>query len=216
MKDIVIKNLQDENARLKVKCEKLENRVSILDSNHNDLAQYGRRNNVVFSGISENVPDNNLESTVISVFDVQIEPRDIEAYHRIGKPTSKTQKTIVRFVNRKNCEKVLATEKKLLKLSHEKHNFHAGTNIFVNENLTPMNETIAYNCRKLKRSCLIHACYSRNGIVCIKENETSRPIKLFHLVKLISFFPDHFQNNDENDQYHDVSVDANSSLHSSY
>ena len=110
LKDIVIKNLHNE----KKKCEKLENRVAILESNHNDLAQYGRRNNVVFSGIPENVPDNNLESTVISVLsdiDVQLEPSDIEASHRIGKPTSKKQKTIVRFVNRKNCEKVLANKK---------------------------------------------------------------------------------------------------------
>ena len=92
LNDIVIKNFQDENARLKEKCEKLENRVAILESNHNDLAQYGRRNNVVFSGIPENVPDNNLESTVISVLpdiDVQVEPRNIEASCRIGKPTSK-------------------------------------------------------------------------------------------------------------------------------
>ena len=79
--------MRDENARLKVKFEKLENRVAMLESNHNDLALYGRRNNVVFSGIPENVPDNNLESAVISVFsdiNVQVEPRDIEEYHRIG------------------------------------------------------------------------------------------------------------------------------------
>ena len=98
LKDMVIKNLQDENARLQGKCEKLENRIAILESNHNDLAQYGRQNNAVFIGIPENLPDNNLESMVISVLsdnDVQVEPRDIEVCHRIGKPTSKTQKTIV-------------------------------------------------------------------------------------------------------------------------
>ena len=55
LKDRVIKNLQEENARLKVKCKKLENIVTILESNHNDLAQYGRCNNAVFSGIPENV-----------------------------------------------------------------------------------------------------------------------------------------------------------------
>ena len=83
------------------------------------MAQYDRWNNVVFSGIPENVPDNNLESTVISVLsdiDLQVEPRDIELCHRIGKPTSKTQKTIVRFVNRKNSEKVLANKKKTLQV----------------------------------------------------------------------------------------------------
>ena len=180
------------------------------------MAQYGRQNNV-FSGIPENVPDNNLGSTIISVLsniDVQVEPRDIEVCHWIGKTTSKTQKTIVRFANGKN-RKGFSQQKKFLKLNSEKHNFHAGSDIFVNENLTPMNESIAFNCKKLKRSGLIHACYSRNGNVYIKENETSRPFKVFHLGKLISLFPDHFQNNDENDQYN-VSVDANSSLQSSY
>ena len=78
-----------------------------------------------------------------------------------------------------------------------------------------MNESIAFNCRKLKHSGLIHACYSRNGIVYIKENETSRLIKVFYLGKLISLFPYNFQNNDENDQYH-VSIDTKSSLQSSY
>ena len=104
LKDIVIKNLHDENARLRVKYEKLESRVAILESNHKDLAQYVRRNNVVFSGIPENPSDNELEGTVISVLsdiDIEGEPRDIEACHRISKPTSKTQKIIVRFINRK-------------------------------------------------------------------------------------------------------------------
>ena len=53
-----------------------------------------------------------------------------------------------------------------------------------------------------KHSGLIHACYSRNGIVYIKTNETSRIINVFHLGKLSSLFPNHLQNNDENDQYH--------------
>ena len=84
LKHMVIKNLEDENTRLKMKCGKLRNKVAILEPNHNDLAQYGRCNTVVFSGIPENVPDNNLESTVISLLsdiDVQVESRDIEACH---------------------------------------------------------------------------------------------------------------------------------------
>ena len=71
--------LTDKNAGQKVKCEKLENRAVTLESN-NDLAHYGRCNNV-FSGIPENVSDNNLNSTVISVLpniDVDVGPRDNE------------------------------------------------------------------------------------------------------------------------------------------
>ena len=42
----------------------------------------------VIKGIPENLPDNNLESTVISVLsdiDLPVEPRDIETCHRIDR-----------------------------------------------------------------------------------------------------------------------------------
>ena len=47
---------------------------------------------IVFSSIPMNVSNNSLESTLISVLsdvDVRVKPRDTEACHRIGKPTSK-------------------------------------------------------------------------------------------------------------------------------
>ena len=83
------------------------------------MAQYGRHNNVVLSCIPENVPDNNLESTVILVLpdiDIQVKPRDIEVSHQIGNPASKEQRKIVRFVNRENCEKVLSNKKKVFEV----------------------------------------------------------------------------------------------------
>lgn len=66
--------------------------VATIQSNHIDLVQYHRHNNVVFSGIPENLSDNNLESTVISALsdiDIEVKPRYIEACHQNGKPTSK-------------------------------------------------------------------------------------------------------------------------------
>ena len=84
---------------------------------------------------------------------VNIEEDDIEACHRFGKPdlTFKSKKTIVRFANRKNCNKFFENKKKLAKLNNEKHNFRDRTNIVLSESLTPMNESIAFNCRRLKR-----------------------------------------------------------------
>ena len=63
------------------------------------------------------------------------------------------------------------------------------TKIFANENLTPMNESTAYNCRKLKRSGLIHGCFSRDGIVRTKRWEKGRSVKIFHMGKLHGLFP---------------------------
>ena len=76
----------------------------------------------------------------------------------LASPLPKRKRPLLDLLTEKNCGKVLANKKKLLKLNNEKRNLDAGTNIFVNENLTPMNETIAFNCRKLKHSGLIHAC----------------------------------------------------------
>ena len=93
----------------------------------------------------------------MSEINVSIEENDIEACHRFGKPdvTSKSKKTIVRFANRKNCSKIFENKKKSAKLNNQKHNFREGTKIFVSESWIPMNEFIAFNCRKLKCKELI-------------------------------------------------------------
>ena len=112
LKEIVIRNLQDENEKLRRRCELLEKRCLKYESHHNALAEYGRQNNIVLSGIPESVSEDVLEESVISVLadiDVSVESQDIEACLRFGRPDRyKSQKTIVRFVNRKNCKKVLS------------------------------------------------------------------------------------------------------------
>ena len=64
-------------------------------------------------------------------------------------------------------------KKKLAKLNNGKHSFRQGTKMFVNESLTPMNEPIVFNCRKLKLKELIHSCYNRNGGLNIKMTDKS-------------------------------------------
>ena len=183
------------------------------------MAQYGRRNNIVISGIPDSIDDSNLENTVIcmmSDINVNIEENDIEACHRFGKPDvkSKSKKTVVRFVNRKNCNKIFENKKKLAKLNNEKHNFREGTKIFVNESLTPMNELIAFNCRKLKRKELIHSCYSKNGVLNIKLTDKSRPVKIFHMESLLNLFSDF--DFEAGEMYLDASQDTDASVHSTY
>ena len=67
MKDIVIKRLEDENEKLQAKFSTLENKVVTLEQNLNLLGEYGRRNNLILSSITENIPDNQLENTVNSI-----------------------------------------------------------------------------------------------------------------------------------------------------
>ena len=88
LKDTVIKRLQEENERLRVKCQQLENRVAPIESSHDALEQYGRRNNLVISGIPGSVQDSDLESTVTSILsdiDINVESKEVQDCNRIVK-----------------------------------------------------------------------------------------------------------------------------------
>ena len=127
-----------------------------------------------------------LEETVISVLsdiEVNVSLNDFEACHEIGKP-------VVRFLNKKHRKKALLNRRKLQNLDKEKHGFSQNTKVLINENLTVMNENIAFNDRKLKRSALVHACFTIDGIARIKKSENSKPLKVFHMKILHELFPD--------------------------
>ena len=88
----------------------------LIESSHDALEQYGRRNNLVISGIPDSVQDSELESTVTSILsdiDVNVESREVEECHKIGKSNNGSKNTIIRFVNRKYCKKALLHRKQL-------------------------------------------------------------------------------------------------------
>ena len=65
LKDVIIKNLQIENERLRNRVSYLIKRIASLESNHDMLQQYGRWNKIEITGIPDTVQDNELEKKVI-------------------------------------------------------------------------------------------------------------------------------------------------------
>ena len=101
--------------------------------------------------------------------DVIIQNGHIQACHRIGKSDKKTssKKTIVRFVNRKSCNKALINRRELININSEaKYNFSKN------------NGSIAFCGKKLKRNGEIHSCYTKDGINHIKKIEHSKALKV--------------------------------------
>ena len=74
-----------------------------------------------------------------------------------------------------------------------------------------MNESLAYQGRKLKCNNHVYACYSRDRVVTIKITEHSKATKIHHMKDLLDLFPD-FDFDD--DLFHDTS--PNVSAQSSY
>ena len=111
LKDITIKNLQDENKHLKTKVNVLENKIVDLEIQNNNLDQYCRRNNVEISGIPQAVSDNQLEAKVVDILkaiDVNSTTKEIEACHCLGK---RKKNVIVWVINRKHCLNALRNKK---------------------------------------------------------------------------------------------------------
>ena len=68
VKDVIIKNLELENERLREKIRNLENKGTSLEIKPKERKQYGRGNNIEVSGIPDSVEDNCLEEKITSAF----------------------------------------------------------------------------------------------------------------------------------------------------
>ena len=95
----------------------LENRIVNLEKQLSKNEQYGCHNNVEISGISNDIPDQDLEENIVKICkdsDINISPMDIEGCHRLPQgrnSTSTTKQVIVKFVNRKHSEAMLQWKK---------------------------------------------------------------------------------------------------------
>ena len=104
IKDVITKNLQVENHRLRKKVSDLESKVISLESDYDSLEQYGRRHNIEICGILDSVLDQNLEEKVIKILDeidVSVSTNDIEACYLMVSSVNNSRRIIVPFTNRK-------------------------------------------------------------------------------------------------------------------
>ena len=164
-----------------------------LKENLNRIDQYGRRNNIALSGIPECVADSALEATVASVLadiDVDMDSNALEACHRFGKPerTTKSRKTIVRLTGRKYCKKALLNRKKLANLDNEKHKLGSSNKIFVCENLSRINENIAFEVRNWKEGEPFMAFLQVMVWFISSLVSIIKPLKLFITIISVSIF----------------------------
>ena len=68
LKETVIKRLQEDNEKLQDICQKLENKLNTVETCLDALERYGRRNNIVITGIPDSVQSTDLESTVTLIW----------------------------------------------------------------------------------------------------------------------------------------------------
>ena len=152
-------------------------------------AQYSRCECVEVIGILKSVDSRDLEHTVCKVFNsigFDIEEDRIEACHRL----TKSDRTIVKFSRRKDCQHLMRIKKGLKDLNPTNLSFPEGTKIYVNDSLCPYYRGLWNECKKLWNNKKICSCFTVNGTVRIKQVENGPYKSITHINDLRALFPE--------------------------
>ena len=142
---------------------------------------------------------------------LDVKSNDTEACHRIGNCQNGSKKTTVCFTNRKIAKQALYNRKKLKSI--DKSTFGLTNDVSIKENLSPVNNRIAYNCRKLNCQNLISKKYTINGMVHLISNNIKRGKPVMQTLLNLSTDVEFEASNNEEE---DVNELANESYQSSY
>ena len=184
-----LKKLKADIAVVKTVNDRLVERVINTERQCWENAQYSRRDTLEIVGIPNSVGNSVLEETVRDVFKkigVEIDERDVQACHRL----KEKERTIVKFVNRKDCLQILRVKKDLKSLDPTELDFPENTKIFINESLCPYYRGIWNKCKKLRAIQKIHQFYTISGLIRVKLEETGPSRIITHMVDLKELFPD--------------------------
>ena len=179
----LIEKLSSENEALKgiqSFMESANKKFEKLERDLNKSLQYSRRDTIETTGIPEDVTQNNLEEDVKKVFSAagvkvhgdNLEHRDIQACHRIGRKGV----TIVKFVNRKFAREGLYKGKNL----KGKTLYGPNTKIFINDSFCHEFKYLNYVIRKAKSDALIFRWKVRNGTNFVQMKEAEEFVEISH------------------------------------
>ena len=123
---------------------------------------------------------------VFKKFVVEIDERDAQVCHHL----KEKERTILRFVNRKDFVQIRRVKKNFKSLEPTELDFPENTNFFINESLCPYYRGIWNECKKLRGIQKIHQFYTISGLIRVKLEETGPSRIITHMVDLKELFPD--------------------------
>ena len=200
IQDTIITNLVNSNKMLQEKVEVLEDKVVSLEAELHANNQYTRQNNLLISGIPEEVEHENLEKIAINIInkcnsELVVAETDVQGCHRISK---KNKDVVCRITNKKYIEGTLYNRGKMKNLKDEDKTSlglpSSTVAIYLNEHLSPYNAKLAFYCRRLRKNNLINNMSTKKGVIKIEgyfgPNNEMKWRSVGHLNDLHKWFPD--------------------------
>ena len=144
-----------------------------------ELQQYTRRNALRVYNPSWPEPTNQVEpedtdALILKLaedLDVPLAPWEIGRSHRVGRPRNdgSPRPIIVKFISYNVRRRVYDARKKLRDTPRLR-------GIYINEDLTPENNKLAYDARQLKRNGQLYDTFTRDGRIFVRRNQGNRPV----------------------------------------
>ena len=154
-------------------------------------SNHQRRNNIIISGIPPEISNDQLEPAVIKILgavDVVVTEEHINGVHRLWSPKNDdeddsepiSKPTIVSFVNRRYAERALKNKKNLIEVNMDDIGLPDSTELYINENVCPRSQHLAWMGRILKKKKKIHSSWMNKGTVFFRKTANSDLIKIEH------------------------------------
>lgn len=174
-----IKHMEREVEGQKDEVKKLQREIECFKEERlrqvNATEQYSRSNNIRISGLGENTNKEyeTAEETSQKVIDliktelnIDIKMTDIDIAHRLKKTQKEKRDVIVKF-NSRMVKLQILRKKKMLK----------GSGLFINEDLTQLNQMV-FNCVRKKMPDEVDSAWTRNGTILYRSKAgTTREVK---------------------------------------
>ena len=191
-KKTVITRLQGNNGNRIYKFWKLENKLKTVKTSLDYLEQYGRRNNIVTTGIPDSAQYTTLKWIVASLLsdtDVTVQSREVEDCHDTGKFNNGSRNTIIILAIENTVSKpywIRNSWKYVITVSIHSERYKS----FITQNFTIRNEQLAFNFRQLERKKQVFPTFTWNGMAYIKHNENSKTVLVTDITILQDMFPE--------------------------
>ena len=155
-------------------------RITNLEHNTLNNAQYVRRETIEINPIPQLIPNTDLENKVclpLSLTGTTVTPDDLQACHRM----KNKEKVIVKFKDRKQRNKVIFTRKELKSKGEQLRELQFGPSLFINDSMCFENQSLFYKCRQLKNVGKLFSFWFFNNTLNVKLIENGPITKIFHI-----------------------------------
>ena len=190
IKDVVIKNLVEDNRKLRSRVSHLETRILLNERRANETDQHARKIYFELSGIPSTVKQENLKTTLVTIFTnsgLTASKDDIEVTHRLY--SKQEPKPVIVKARRDFIDKLYANKKSILVAGQKENlNFGVSNRIYLNEHLSPAFKSLRYNCKLLKNGSIIDEFWIANSKLKVKKDGEVRNIA--HETDLFKIAPD--------------------------